>query len=82
MVLILLEILNNMLETTRNKKIVELYKTGDYTMTAIGKRYNISRERVRQLIERQTGIEFIKDIKRMRKERAAERVKENYLKGI
>jgi DNA-directed RNA polymerase sigma subunit (sigma70/sigma32) len=67
---------------TRNRKIVEMYLTGDFTLRKIGKIVNLSDGRVRQIIVLTVGIEKFKDVKRMRAERVAERMKENYLAGI
>lgn len=71
-----------MLEKTRNKRIAELYKSGNYTFTKIGNIYNITRERVKQIIQKEIGKEAINVIKTMRKIRVAEKIKEDYLKNI
>ena len=35
----------------RDIEIVEMYLTGKYSMQAIGDKYNVSRERVRQILK-------------------------------
>lgn len=39
----------------RNKKLVELYDSGLYTLEQVGGMFDISRERVRQIYKRETG---------------------------
>lgn len=57
----------------RDEKIVALYKTGKYSLQEIGSRYNITRERVRQICYRHnfTGSDRIEQAKKMRAEQDA-----------
>ncbi len=41
--------------STRNSEIIKLYRTNPTTLTEIGITYNLSRERVRQIIAREEG---------------------------
>ncbi|MDD4110911.1 MAG: hypothetical protein PHS54_05130 [Clostridia bacterium] len=66
----------------RNDKIIELYLTGDFKIIELARMYKLSSERVRQLIVREIGKEKFNDVKQMKKERTAERWKENYLAGL
>lgn len=75
-------IYKNMRDEIRDNRIAELYLTGDYSMTKIGKQYNISRERVRQVLDRVIGKEAIVAVKNMKKMRIAERLKESYLETL
>ena len=69
-------------ESIRNLRIVELYKTGDYTMTKLGENYSISRERIRQVLERNIGKQGIVDVKNLRKVKVAEKMRNNYIKTL
>jgi len=66
----------------RNNKIIELYLTGDFKIIELARMYKLSSERVRQLIVREIGNSKFNEIKQMKKERTAERWKENYLAGL
>src|SRR3990167_5188178 len=46
----------------KNKEIVALLETGHYTLAEIGLRYNLTRERIRQIYHRATGYGYIKHI--------------------
>lgn len=54
----------------RNCEIVDMYATGDYTMKQLGKKYNLSRERVRQIIVKISSQEMINIVKEQKYERA------------
>ncbi|NCU40007.1 hypothetical protein EOL99_03900 [Candidatus Falkowbacteria bacterium] len=71
-----------MRDEIRNKRIAELYLTGDFTNRELATRYKVSRERIRQLVIREIGSEKYKLVRQMKKERTAERIKENYLAGL
>ena len=71
-----------MRDEIRDKRIAELYLTGDFTNRELAKRYKVSRERIRQLVLREIGSEKYKLIRQMKKERTAERIKENYLASL
>jgi len=66
----------------RNDKIIELYLTGDFKIIELARMYKLSSERVRQLIVREIGKSKFDEVKQMKKERTAERWKENYLAGL
>ena len=67
---------------TRNKKIAELYSTANFTFTQLAKRFDLSAERITQIIKREIGLEKINEVKKNRKIKAAEKLKEAYLKNI
>lgn len=69
-------------ESLRNIRIINLYKTGDYTMTKLGNNYSISRERIRQILERNIGKRGIVDVKNIRKVRTAEKLRDDYIKTL
>ena len=43
-------------KTERNNKIYELYKSGNYSYAAIGRMYNLSRDRIREIVLHQERI--------------------------
>ena len=56
----------------KDREIIALLETGHYTLAQIGTRYNLSRERIRQIYHRATGHGYIKHIQTywaIRKER-------------
>lgn len=63
-------------KTDRNNKMIELLDSGDYTLAEVGEEFDISRQRVHQIYKRITGRNYRARIKKERKERARERVKE------
>lgn len=71
-----------MRDEIRDKRIAELYLTCDFTNRELATRYKVSRERIRQLVIREIGSEKYKLVRQMKKERTAERIKENYLAGL
>jgi len=71
-----------MRDEIRDKRLAELYIEATLTNRQMATRYNLSHERIRQIIVEQIGIDKYKEIKQMRKERTAERIKENYLAGL
>ena len=42
-------------KTERNKEITELYTKGYISMKALGEQFGVSRERVRQILNQETG---------------------------
>lgn len=69
-----------MLEKTRDQRIGELYKTANYSMRKLANMYNISQERIRQLLVREIGQAEIKNVKMIRKMKVADKLREDYLK--
>jgi len=51
----------------RNSRIVEDYLTGNFTMSELGLREGVSRERVRQILSAQAPVEF-KNVSKIRRE--------------
>lgn len=66
----------------RNKRIGLRYKSGNYSMKSIATKYNLSPQRIKDILEFEIGQDGINKVKAMRKEHIAERLKENYLKGL
>ena len=58
----------------RNSRIVEDYLTGNFTMSEIGMREGVSRERVRQILSDQAPVEF-KDVSKIRRETVKAEIK-------
>lgn len=51
----------------RNERIVELYKTGDFTYHQLGLEYNISRERIRNIVHEYLSNNEVENIKRAKR---------------
>lgn len=66
----------------RNITIVRAYSTGNFTIKGVGRKYKLSAERVRQILYKEISKEGVKQIKEMRRLRAAERIKENYINRL
>lgn len=67
---------------TRNRKIVAMYLTSEYSLRYIGKQFKLSDGRIKQIIAMEIGVDKFKEIKRMRAARVAEKLKEDYIKTI
>ncbi|USN15949.1 RNA polymerase [Brevundimonas phage vB_BpoS-Papperlapapp] len=61
--------------------IVQLYETGDYTMTALGAAYGVSRERVRQIIAAANLSKSRREIQIQRVASQAADIRQRYLAG-
>lgn len=66
----------------RNSNVVKLYRTGDYSIIDIGRKYKVCAERIRQILVKEIGKEEMQTIKEMRRLRTAERLKEAYINRI
>lgn len=66
----------------RNERICEMYLTTNFSIKNISDKYNLTTERVRQIIKSLIGEETFLLIKKQRKEKVAEQLKKDYLKGI
>ena len=66
----------------RDERICEMYLTTNFSIKNISDKYNISPERVRQILKNLLGEETFNLIKKERKEKVAEKLKQDYLKGV
>lgn len=71
-----------MKKETRNKKICEKYMTTEFTIKSLAKDYNLSPQGLRNILLKEIGKEEINKIKLIRKEKVAEKLKEDYLKSV
>lgn len=63
----------------RDEHICSKYKTTNYTIKRIALYYNLSPQGVRNILLKNLGKEEIEKIKQIRKEKVAEKLKNDYL---
>lgn len=66
----------------RNERICLRYKTSKYTIRSIAYKYNLSPQRVRDILIIGLGKDKFEKIKLIRKEKIAEKLKQDYLKKV